>query len=470
MWSDEKTLLSADFASKSPSSVGSASSKKRSGVPEREPESRRLSGVVMGPSLLASDRFIEREVIGEGGMSLVIRAFDTLLQRDVALKVLPRDGRAGKDGVARLAEEARITGRLEHPNIVPVHDFGIDERGARFLCMKLVLGETLEDTLSWAGAGRLEPDFLADLLDIFGKVCDAVAFAHSRGVLHRDLKPSNIMISDFGQVYVVDWGVARVTPRFANGLGCTGTAAPADAFGLIVGTPRYMAPEQLRGLHDELDERTDVFALGATLYQILTGQPPHDPESLPDIALCNASVAIRPPEELVEGIAVPAELSRIALKALSNDPDDRYATVDDLKRDIERFQRGTWHLPRKLFSAGSIIVAEGEEGDSAFIIVEGRCVAFGKDGSGVVRLREMGPGDVFGETAVVSNKRRTATVRALTDVAVMIVTADALSGALGLNRWMGTFVKALTGRFRELDERLRDLELRARPTQPPPGE
>jgi serine/threonine protein kinase len=158
----------------------------------------------MGPSLLASDRFIEREVIGEGGMSLVIRAFDTLLQRDVALKVLPRDGRAGKDGVARLAEEARITGRLEHPNIVPVHDFGIDERGARFLCMKLVLGETLEDTLSWVGAGRLEPDFLADLLDIFGKVCDAVAFAHSRGVLHRDLKPSNIMISDFGQVYVVD--------------------------------------------------------------------------------------------------------------------------------------------------------------------------------------------------------------------------------------------------------------------------
>ena len=167
-------------------------------------------------------------------------------------------------------------------------------------------------------------------------------------------------------------------------------------------------------------------------------------------------MAIRPPEELVEGIAVPAELSRIALKALSNDPDDRYATVDDLKRDIERFRRGTWHLPRKLFSAGSIIVAEGEEGDSAFIIVEGRCVALGNDGSGVVRLREMGPGDVFGETAVVSNKRRTATVRALTDVAVMIVTADALSGALGLNRWMGTFVKALTDRFRELDERLRD--------------
>src|SRR6185295_10715796 len=95
------------------------------------------------------------------------------------------------------------------------YEFGCDERGTRFLCMKLVQGETLEDTLSWAGPSRLEPELLPDLLQIFVKVCDAVAFAHSRGVLHRDLKPSNVMIGDFGQVYVVDWGVARTTPRFA---------------------------------------------------------------------------------------------------------------------------------------------------------------------------------------------------------------------------------------------------------------
>jgi CRP-like cAMP-binding protein len=229
-----------------------------------------------------------------------------------------------------------------------------------------------------------------------------------------------------------------------------------------------MAPEQLHGLHDQLDERADVFALGATLYQILTGQPPHDPDSLPDIALRKARVTIPPPAEVVPGGSVPPELSRIALKAMSHDPADRYESVEALRRDVERFQRGTWHLPRKWFSAGSVIVAEGEPSDAAYIIVEGRCVVLGRESDNEVTLHELGPGDVFGEAAVVANEPRPVSVRALDDVLVMVVTAETLSNALGLNRWTGSFVKALASRFRELDDRVRHLERRTRTTRPPP--
>src|SRR6185369_15920443 len=130
--------------------------------------------------------------------------------------------------------------------------------------------------------------------------------------------------------------------------------------------------------------------------------------SLPDIALRKTRVTIRPP-----GGSVPPELFRIAMKALSHDPEDRHASVEELKHDVERFQRGTWRLPRKWLSAGSLIVAEGEAGDAAYIIVEGRCVVGGNDGDIVVTLRELGPGDVFGETAIVVNKPRSASVTAL---------------------------------------------------------
>jgi serine/threonine-protein kinase len=218
--------------------------------------------------------------------------------------------------------------------------------------MKLVQGETLEETLTWAGSARLEPDFLADLLLILIKVCDAVAFAHSRGILHRDLKPSNVMISDFGQVYVVDWGVARPSRRgLDENRVSSEVEAPSDPSGMLVGTPRYMAPEQLFGQHDQLDERTDVFALGATLYQILTGQPPHDAATLPHFAIRRSTITVPPPEEVASDVAIPPELSRIAMKAMAHDPAERYASVEDLKRDIEAFLRGTWYLPRARFAA-----------------------------------------------------------------------------------------------------------------------
>lgn len=305
-----------------------------------------------GGRFLESDRFIVHEVIGRGGASVVLRAFDKNIQRDVAVKVLPLDILDCGAEHARFAKEARIAGQLEHPNILPVYEFGLDGQGRRFLCMRLVEGKTLEEALNLAGERRFAPSDLAEFLEIFVKVCDGVSFAHSRGVIHRDLKPSNIMIGDFGQVYVLDWGVARLLPTSPDrGLDIrprleSGGRGRLDAPGALIGTPCYMAPEQVRGLHDKHDERTDVFALGATLYQILTGQPPLTADMIRAIWMGRPTRPIAFPDVLVAGGRIHVELSKIALQATSYDPADRYCCVADLKREIESFRRGAWSLPR----------------------------------------------------------------------------------------------------------------------------
>ncbi len=421
-----------------------------------------------GPILL-TERFVERAVVGRGGSGVVVRAFDRVMLREVAIKVL--DPSLADDGaeVDRFSEEARINGQLEHPNIVPVYELGVDRRGRRFLCMKFVEGVTLEEALRRLGDARLEPSHLAKLLQVFVKVCDAVSFAHSRGVIHRDLKPTNVMISDFGQVYVLDWGIARLRPP-EPGYGGPRVVVSAnradqselDPPGSLVGTAGYMAPEQLQGQHGKLDERTDVFALGATLYQVLTGEAPLTPEIIRAIWTHQSPPSITPPDRVIPGPRMPPELSRIAIRALSYDPNDRYSSVAELQRDIESFQRGAWELPRMALSAGSMVVTEGEAGNTAYVILEGRCVAYRVEGGHEVELRVMGPGDVFGETAVFSEKPRTANVKAATDAVVLVVTREVLSNALGLSSWMGAFVKALADRFRELDERLRNVD---RPTR-----
>jgi serine/threonine-protein kinase len=412
-----------------------------------------------------TDRYRGIEEIGRGGSSVVIRAFDKEILRDVAIKILdPATASDGGDG-DRFAEEARISGQLEHPNIVPIYELSTDGAGRRFLSMKLIQGVTLDDTIRRLGDARLDPIHLAELLQVFVKVCDAVSFAHSRGVLHRDLKPKNVMISDFGQVYVLDWGIARLRTSSADHTGPRirigaddGAPSEPDPPGVLIGTACYMGPEQILGQHDALDERSDVFALGATLYQILTQRPPLTTDMVRAVWMRKPAPVVPPPDRVVPGGRVPPELSRIAMRAIAFEPRERYASVAELKRDIEGFQRGAWDLPRVRLDAGSVIVREGEAGDAAYVVLDGQCVAFRTEDEGEIELRTMGPGDVFGEMAVFSRKPRSASVRAVTEVRLLVVTGDVLSKALGLNSWTGAFVKALADRFREADQRLRALD------------
>jgi serine/threonine-protein kinase len=407
------------------------------------------------PVALPAERFADEGEIASGGASVVHRIFDKTLLRHSAMKVLALRLQPFTDERQRFLQEAQITAQLNHPNVVPIHEVGLTASGAPYFTMKLVEGDTMEALLSERHGEVRQLGWVAALVEILIKVCDAIAFAHARGVIHRDLKPGNIMVGNFGQVYVMDWGIARVVdcksefsivPRPGSG--------SLDRHGMILGTVSYMPPEQARGDHAATDERSDIFALGATLYHILTGHPPH--ESVPGIDSLDAARAnaIRPPEECETAARLPRGLGRIAMRAMAKDPRDRYASALELKDDLLTQLRGSADLPRRTFAAGELVMREGEPGEAAYIIVEGSCRAF-KTVDGVeIELRRMGAGEVFGETAILSAKPRTASVQALDTLTVRVVMPDELEEGVGMKRWVGAFVRTLAERFREVDDRL----------------
>ena len=237
-----------------------------------------------GLRLNQSDRFDIRHEIAEGGMGVIYQAEDQLLHRTVALKVIKPEYENNADATARFIQEARICGMLQHPGIVPVHDLGLLEESKPFLTMKLIDGQTLDDLIK-----KQTP--AVRLLEVFSQVCQTMAFVHSQNVIHRDIKPANIMVGEFGEVQIMDWGIAKLldtpTDRAADGIThrqeVDVSSLPTNQIesndrktqsGLIIGTPGYMPPEQALGQNDKLDKRADVFALGAILCEILTGQLP----------------------------------------------------------------------------------------------------------------------------------------------------------------------------------------------------
>ncbi len=325
-----------------------------------------------GPS--GGERYRVLNEIARGGMGSVLRAADCDIRREVAVKYLLDQVDERKK--ARFIEEAQITGQLEHPNIVPIHELGIDAKKRLFFSMKMVRGRSLQQVFSdlrdYPRSAEKEYS-LTRLLGIFVNVCNALAYAHSRGVVHRDLKPANIMLGDFGEVYVMDWGLAKVLsreaseekssaviqeaamPSFAwaespvNGSGTVKTSRHADddktVDGTILGTPLYMPPEQAIGNVAAIDQRSDIYSLGAILYEMLTLQPPVKREGGHMAILMRVSQGeIIPPEERVPERAragkVPKELAAVAMKALAKTPNERYQDVADLHRDIELFLDG----------------------------------------------------------------------------------------------------------------------------------
>jgi serine/threonine-protein kinase len=283
------------------------------------------------------------ETLGRGGMGEVVTARDEQIGRSVAIKRL-RVADPGPEVLARFLREARIQGRLEHPAVVPVHELWYDEGGQPFFVMKQLSGVTLAELIPklWAKEPEaLERFGLNRLLRAFAEACLAIEFAHTRGVVHRDLKPANIMLGDFGEVYVLDWGIARVagdpTSR-RDSFGDIDTAPGTETVaGAILGTPGYISPEQIR--HDaDLDHRADVYALGCILFEILSLQPLH-PRGQAGLASALAGADARPSVRAPER-DIPPELGAICVRATAVDRNERFATARELGDAVQRFLDG----------------------------------------------------------------------------------------------------------------------------------
>jgi serine/threonine-protein kinase len=272
-----------------------------------------LRGLVAHPDFSATKYRIINE-LARGGMGTVYLAEDTELDRRIAIKVI-NTPETNAELRERMIHEAQIIARLEHPGIVPVHDVGALPDGRVFYAMKYVRGSRLDEYAA-------NVDSIKDRLRKFQAACDAVAFAHAHGVIHRDLKPQNIMIGLFGEVLVLDWGVAKILGKRNMVVSVEADPPllpknfPDTSHGTIIGTRDYMSPEQARGEVDKLDERADVYSLGAVLYFLLTDQSPSPAR----------------PRAINPKVSKPAEA--ICLQAMSPEKNARYATAAELSRDV----------------------------------------------------------------------------------------------------------------------------------------
>jgi serine/threonine-protein kinase len=306
-----------------------------------------------GPVLLATtdylpearDRYTLSRLHATGGIGRVWLARDASLGRDVALKEL-RPERAGQPALwARFLREAQVTGQLEHPGIVPVYEVGRrPDDQAPFYTMRFVRGRTFAESArdyhERRHRGAAAPLELRDLLTVFVTVCNAVAYAHSRGVLHRDLKPENVVLGEYGEVIVLDWGLAKLVGEREEGtppleLATSGESVDGTVQGQVVGTPAYMSPEQAEGRLDVLDVRSDVYGLGAILYEVLTGQPPFTKSVAQDLLQQVVHEPPTPPHVFFPG--VPKALEAICLKALAKKPGDRYGTAREMADEARRW-------------------------------------------------------------------------------------------------------------------------------------
>lgn len=273
---------------------------------------------------------------GRGGIGRVLTAFDEELERNVAVKELHHVNQVSE---ARFIREAKITARLEHPSIVPVHEAGRWPDGTPFYAMKLIAGRSLKQLIE-------EADKLEDRLKLLPNVlavAEAIAYAHSEGVIHRDLKPSNVIVGDYGETIVIDWGLAkdlRVADNEAPDAGPYRSKTATDASDLthagdVLGTPAYMPPEQACGM--EVDERADVYALGAMLYHVLAGRPPYQGPTSADVL--SKVLSQRGPNP-INRVPVPTELVAIVNKAMATGADDRYFSAGEYAADLRRYQNG----------------------------------------------------------------------------------------------------------------------------------
>ena len=297
------------------------------------------------------NKYVVSDEVGHGGMGIILNAFDNDIQRDVAMKVIARQRTVPPSFIDRFIKEAQVQGQLEHPNICPVHELGVRDDGQIYFTMKMVQGLSLADMIRQTREEKQTDSRkrLIDVLNIFLKICDGLAFAHSRGIIHRDLKPDNIMVGDFGEVYVMDWGLAKMLGEEEEDSCHYGLiidnqdireGTMKTVTGSVVGTPAYMPPEQAKGLVRDMDERSDIYSLGALLYELLALVPPYPEKNAWEVLSKIGTKVPAPPSRGNKEADISSELDSIVMKCLEKDRSDRYQTVQELKHEIELYLSG----------------------------------------------------------------------------------------------------------------------------------
>jgi tetratricopeptide (TPR) repeat protein len=343
----------------------------------------RLAASELPPESLG--RFALAGEIGRGGMGCVLRGHDPDLDRDLAIKILLPAHRGHAELERRFLEEARIAGRLEHPGVPPVHELGRAEDGRPFFAMKLIRGQTLaellreqtvgpassrpETTAGWKPAPQDLPRFLA----VFEQVCQTLAYAHAHGVIHRDLKPANVMVGKYGEVQVMDWGLAKVLdeasrerkrpedgPTAATGTFFPGSPGLSQA-GSVLGTPAYMPPEQARGQIDKLDERADVFGLGAILCEVLTGSPPFSRGETSVLIRRSARGEVGEAFSRLDGCGADSELVALARDCLAAEACDRPCHAGEVAQRVTAYRAGVERRLREAEVERAAAQARAEE-------------------------------------------------------------------------------------------------------------
>ncbi|MBT8043263.1 MAG: serine/threonine protein kinase, partial [Pontiella sp.] len=311
------------------------------------------------------ERYTANKKINQGGMKAIWEVDDHRTARRVAMALIQDSKIASEDDIDSFLYEARLTANLQHPNIIPIYDIALDENGNPYFTMKALKGETLGEIIKKLQAGNteyLQRYTRTRMLGIFLKVCNAIDYAHTKGVIHLDLKPSNVIVGDFGDVHVLDWGLSTLITHLGEYDGepvswhslddvsledgqtltryLESSAKRRERRNVVGGTPGYMSPEQAHGVPADIDFQTDVYMLGAMLYEILTYHCPITGDTVKEVLQKTVRGDLSAPGKRSPNLRIPAPLAAIAMKAMNTDPGDRYANVAALIQDIQQYQDG----------------------------------------------------------------------------------------------------------------------------------
>ena len=399
-------------------------------------------------SLRPKERYKILGHIGKGRNSDVFSCFDTCLNRIIAVKQLCKECLDDETMVRAFLNEIKLISYFDHPGITSIYDAFVNKDGIPCYTMKLVKGNNLR----W----DLESSTRAHLFEIFMKLCETLSYVHDKGVVHLDLNPENIMLGQYGEVIITDWGNSRLYDESAYRqhlkLVLDAPPPPSDEPG-ISSTSKYLSPEQLSGEREQLAPSSDIFSMGIILYEMMTGKTPFnapDKESLHD-QIKNEPIV--PIHEICHEI--PRMLSDICAKLLEIDPYLRYHSFHEVLIDLDKYQNSGMTFSLRTYSPGEIICREGEKGDFAFTILSGS-VEISKIVEGQKKiLAIIGKNEIVGELAIFSNEIRTATVTALETTVIRVMDRESVEQELQkLSPWIQKMITGLSKRFVKLNELL----------------